>query len=114
MIHTVPLPPSKNRSHFVTKTGVRVLMPAVRAFREAIAKQFAGFDTISGPAVLTATFHPSRRGRFDQHNRLPQLCDALEAAGVIADDQLFVSTHSHLGEVRRPAGACEFEIEVLP
>lgn len=110
----IPLPPSKNHQYGRSRRGGTYLAKHVVAFREEIAKQFKDFETIETPAILRAWFSPTRRGRFDQHNRMPQLCDALEKGGVISDDSLFVETHSWLGPVVRPRGACRIEIEVLP
>ncbi len=111
----LPLPPSKNSQYLRARNGGIYLDPKVKAFRLEVwaAIKQAHLRKIYTPARLFATFSPARAGRFDQANRMDQLLDALQHGGLIEDDQLFTDTHSVLGPIVRPRGACIVDITVL-
>ena len=113
---TTSLPPSKNKQYGRSRRGGVYLLPEVRAYRAEVGYRVAlvrGSLRLAVPCRLTAVFHPWRAGRFDQSNRLAQLCDALEYAGVVADDKWFTCTTSELGAIIRPRGLCVVTIEEI-
>jgi len=111
----LPLPPSKNSQYMRAKNGGIYLNPKVKLFRQEVwvAIKQAGLRKIYTPARLLATFSPARAGIFDQANRMDQLLDALQHGGLIENDRLFTDTHSVLGPILRPRGACIVDITVL-
>ena len=113
---TTGLPPSKNKQYGRARNGGVYLLPEVRAYREEVfyAASLARCRwRLAEPCRLTAVFHPWRAGRFDQHNRLTQLCDALEHAGVVVDDKWFTETSTSIGAIIRPRGQCMVTIEEI-
>ena len=113
---TTSLPPSKNRQYRRARNGGVYLDPSVRAYRAEVGYRVAlvrGSLRLAVPCRLTAVFHPWRAGRFDQHNRIVQLCDALEHAGVVADDRWFTETNTSIGAIIRPRGLCVVTIEEI-
>jgi len=113
---TTSLPPSKNRQYRRARNGGVYLDPSVATYRDEvfyIAAQTRCRWRLAGPCRLAAVFHPWRDGRFDQANRLDQLLDALEYAGVVADDKWFTETSTSIGAIIRPRGLCVVTIEEI-
>jgi crossover junction endodeoxyribonuclease RusA len=98
----LPWPPSMNRywRHVGAKT---LLSRAGRKYRQAVTLRvvLAGRPRIDGRlAVEIEAFAPDRR-KLDLDNRLKAILDALEHAGVYADDEQIDDLHIRRGEVRK-------------
>lgn len=108
----LPLPVSKNRKYRTGSDGRPKLAKAVVVFRAEVwlAVKQARLRTITGPCRIEAVIHPASARAIDAHNYTEQLCDALERAGLIENDRQIADCHVRLGEIVRPAGACEVTI----
>ncbi|HQR20072.1 MAG TPA: RusA family crossover junction endodeoxyribonuclease [Burkholderiaceae bacterium] len=109
---TLPLPVSKNRKYRRGSDGRPKLARAVVTFREEVwlAVKQAHLRKITGPCRAEVVIHPRDARAIDAHNYTEQLYDALERAGLIENDRQFTDCHVRLGEIVRPAGACEVTI----
>ena len=88
---TLPWPPSAN--HYVrhTRAGKHYVTQAVKTFRLEVwnesKQRRVGLQT--GPLVLHIEAHPPDKRRRDADNLVKCTADALQKAGVVADDYQF-------------------------
>jgi len=113
-VMTLPFPPSVNR--YWRHVGPRVLISREgRSYREAVRSLLAAArptpDTHSfrGRIDMKVTLHPPDRRRRDIDNPMKGLLDALEHAGVYADDSQIDHLTIDRGAVV-PGGSCTVEI----
>ena len=109
---TLPFPVSKNRKYRRGSDGRPKLSKAVVAFRQEVwyAVKQLRLKKIYGPCRIEVVVNPPNARALDPHNYSEQLYDALERAGLIENDRQFTDCHVRLGEIVRPAGACEVTI----
>jgi len=111
---TLPFPPSVNR--YWRHVGPRVLVSREgRRYRESVrtllaaARPEPGTSTFRGRLDMVVTLHPPDRRRRDIDNSMKGLLDALEHAGVYADDSQIDHLTIDRGEVV-PGGSCSVHI----
>jgi crossover junction endodeoxyribonuclease RusA len=87
----LPMPPTVNHSSGPTANGGRFLTAEHRAFRnEVTLRVVAAGSPMFGPQArltLDITLIPGDRRKWDLDNRIKALQDALQCAGVYADDE---------------------------
>ena len=103
---TLPWPPSVNHMYGTNrKTGRRFLKPAARQFRDAVwliaKKSCPGMAPIKSTCRLHIDLYPPDRRIRDTDNYFKAPQDALQAAGVVLNDNQF---RRHLsGDMHDPA-----------
>lgn len=113
MTFDLPMPPSVNHYWRHSRAGV-YLSETGRKYRAEVLK------VCKSPIVLfpnqrlavTVTLYPKTRGKFDLDNKMKGLLDALEKAGVYADDAQIDRLIICRGGVRDKAG-CVVHVEVM-
>jgi crossover junction endodeoxyribonuclease RusA len=111
---SVPFPPSLN--HLYRRVGARTLISREgRRYRERIrgllmaARLSPATSTFRGRVHMTVTLHPPDRKRRDLDNSMKALLDALEHAGVYADDSQIDELKIVRGAIVH-GGSCDIEI----
>ena len=112
---TLPYPPSANRQWRAPGGRVK-LSKAARVYREnvyaAVVDQRA--KTIQGRvSLVVAAYPPDRRKRDLDNIACKALGDALQHAGVLADDSQIVEIHAAWGKLDRPHGRLEVVLTPL-
>lgn len=109
---TLPYPPTVNHYWLRTKRGMRISDEG-RDFRRRVVALLAGCPTFTGRlAVTVRVFPPDRRTR-DQSNLSKALFDALEHAGLFANDNQIVEEHWYR-RAPTPPGHVEVTIAEAP
>ena len=113
----LPWPPSVN--HYWRRVGPRTLISREgRTFRRNVCALLCGGRPRKPPAggrvALAMDAFPPDQRRRDLDNLLKSVLDALEHAGVYADDSQIDLLLVRRGEVDRPHGHVEVCVERLP
>jgi len=113
----LPWPPSVN--HYWRRVGPRTLISREgRTFRKRVCALLGGGGPRKPPAggrvALAMDAFPPDRRRRDLDNLIKATADALEHAGVYADDSQIDLLFVRRGEVDRPHGHVEVRVEPLP
>jgi len=113
----LPWPPSVN--HYWRRVGPRTLISREgRTFRRNVCALLGGGGPRKPPAdgrvALAMDAFPPDRRRRDLDNLLKSVLDALEHAGVYADDSQVDLLLVRRGEVDRPHGRVEVRLDRLP
>ena len=113
----LPWPPSVN--HYWRRVGPRTLISREgRTFRRNVCALLGGGGPRKPPAdgrvALAMDAFPPDRRRRDLDNLLKSVLDALEHAGVYADDSQVDLLLVRRGEVDRPHGHIEVRLDRLP
>ena len=116
-VMSLPFPPSVNR--YWRHVGPRVLVSREgRSYRKRVCSLLAATrlspatSTFRGRVHMTVTLHPPDHQRRDLDNSMKGLLDALEHAGVYADDSQIDELKIVRGDVV-PGGSCAIEIEEM-
>jgi crossover junction endodeoxyribonuclease RusA len=107
----LPLPPTIN--HYYGSRGYqRFLSKAGNAFRQEVLTAWikAHGRPLDGALRLKVTLHARDARRWDLDNRVKALQDAMQAAGVFANDWQINDLHVVRGEIVRPNGGCVVDI----
>jgi len=113
----LPWPPTVNR--YYRRVGLRTLLSREgRTFRRSVCALLGGGGPRKPPAggrvALAMDAFPPDRRRRDLDNLLKSVLDALEHAGVYADDSQVDLLLVRRGEVDRPHGRVEVRLDRLP
>lgn len=117
MTLTLPYPPSMN--HYWRRVGPRTLISREgRTFRKNVCALLGGGGPRKPPsggriALAMDAFPPDRRRR-DLDNLQKPVLDALEHAGIYADDSQIDILVTQRREVHRPHGRLEVDVLPLP
>ena len=85
---TLPFPPSANR-YWRHGRGRTYLSKEAKHYRMIVAGM-VNMKPMEGPLKIRIDLYPSNRRRWDLDNRIKQLLDALEHAGVYKDDSQII------------------------
>jgi len=117
----LPWPPSVNHSTLPTSRGGRILTAQHKAFRRQVAQVWSDHpESYAGPVIgrlnVSAILFPPNHRKFDLDNRLKSLLDALQHAGVFADDEAIdqLSIRRSIIEAGQPTGDAVVTIRTLP
>jgi crossover junction endodeoxyribonuclease RusA len=108
----LPFPPTVNHSTSPNGRGGKILTPEHNDYRNKVAQIVAqrGHPSVSGRVAVTIIVFPPDRRRFDIDNRIKATLDALQRAGVIADDEAVDELTITRGPVR-PGGESAVTIQ---
>ena len=116
----LPFPPSGNTYYRSIRMGrsCRVLLSKRgREYKQTVSDMIAAIDKPSFPLTtrlgISITLHAPTRRKYDLDNFTKSLCDSLEYAGVIENDNLFDVMTVKRGEVIR-GGRAIVHIYELP
>jgi len=88
----LPYPPTVNHYWLRTKRGVRISDEG-RAYRRRVRGILAGVPTFDAEVAVAISVHPPDGRRRDLDNILKALLDAMQHAGVYADDSQIAILH---------------------
>jgi crossover junction endodeoxyribonuclease RusA len=117
----LPWPPTVNHSTRPTASGGRILTAQHKEFRAQVAQVWADHrERTNGPVIgrleVDVVLFPPNRRAFDLDNRLKSLLDAMQHAGVFADDGAIdkLSIRRSIVEAGQPTGDAVVTIRTLP
>lgn len=103
----LPYPPSINAYYVCVAAGRKILSKAARAYRrEAVQLISIGpyrRANLQGDLAMRISLHASDRRKHDNDNTLKALLDAIEHAGIYANDHQVADLHVIRGERRAEA-----------
>lgn len=112
---TLPYPPSVNEYWHYGRGQVYIAKPG-RMFRRAVViekiRAVGNAQPVVGRLRVTLTAHPPDRRRRDMDNTLKATLDALQHAGVYADDSQIDELTIRRGDIGN--ARIEVEIEEIP
>jgi len=103
----LPFPPSANR-YWRHARGRTFLSKEAREYRSQIVTM-VHIEPVQGQLVVRIDYYPSDKRRWDLDNRIKQLLDALQHAGVYHDDGQICDLHAVRHEVHK-GGMCRVRI----
>lgn len=117
MIFSLPWPPSANRYWRNYGAGRVVVSEQARRYRvEALAaliRQDIPRARTTARLRVFLTLHPPNRRAWDLDNRIKQVLDALEDAGLYADDEQIDELHAYRGEVIKDRPRVDVRIGII-
>ena len=119
VVLNLPWPPTIN--HYYgnrvarSKAGKAIVMTYLtargRQFRTVVAKAVGLYDVkLAGPLEMTVSLHPPTNARRDVDNILKAMLDALQHAGLYADDSQVKALHVYMG-VKIEGGAANVTVK---
>ena len=109
-------PPTVNtyyRTVMFGKVPRQLLSKKARNFKEGVAAQLAGCDSINGRLKVSIRLHAPTKRKYDIDNRVKAILDALQGAKLFEDDEQIDSIYVVRGEVRPRNGTAIVTVEKI-